>query len=311
MAEHISQAERIILRIFPGQTGTETPHEPPGTPLCRKCFAINQERAGKLQIPVQFTADWTFPANHAGRAQPYRVAVTTNIIFGRITLRTGEGNSPVKREACMFMCLLENMNIIIINKTSGINTMPQIFHLNLCILRHCTAALRQRKNKNEKDKVNYTKEFNINGIKFSVKLCEGKDLEKFMEENQSHLDFCVNKERAKRLKKKNKTNLEEPIKLGEEVFNDISKIISLSFTIAVSIPLFFKSEAIKAKANNPGSCCSLFNATFIGIGKIDPHQYTKAFFGLDENKEKLFDFLVHKCPEKILIDDRKKSKEKK
>ena len=27
VAEHISQAERLILRIFPGQTGTETPHE--------------------------------------------------------------------------------------------------------------------------------------------------------------------------------------------------------------------------------------------------------------------------------------------
>ena len=80
------------------------------------------------------------------------------------------------------------------------------------------------KNKNEKDKVNYTKEFNINGIKFSVKLCEGKELEKFMEENQSHLDLCVNKERDKKLKKKNKTILKSLVKLGEEEFNDIAKI---------------------------------------------------------------------------------------
>ena len=68
------------------------------------------------------------------------------------------------------------------------------------------------------------KEFDLDGIKFTVKLCEGKDLEKFMEENQSHLDLIVNKERNKKLKKKNKTVLETPVKLGEEEFNDIAKI---------------------------------------------------------------------------------------
>ena len=168
--------------------------------------------------------------------------------------------------------------------------------------------------------INFVKEFEIDENKFSVKLCEGKDLEKFMEENQSHLDFCVNKERAKRLKKKNKTNLEEPIKLGEEVFNDISKIkekirkmmsqvkdelIILDGKEAKFIKDLVKyhpEKDINEKVNE---------APFIAVGKNDPHQYTKAFFGLDENKEKLFDFLVHKCPEKILIDDRKKSKEKK
>ena len=72
--------------------------------------------------------------------------------------------------------------------------------------------------KEGENEINFLKEFELDEIKFSVKLCEGKDLEKFMEENQSHLDFCVNKERAKRLKKKNKTNLEEPIKLGDEEF---------------------------------------------------------------------------------------------
>ena len=49
---------------------------------------------------------------------------------------------------------------------------------------------------------------------------------------------------------------------------------------------------------------------FIGVGKLDPHQYTKGFFGLNEKKEKIIEFLVHKCPEKIIIEDRKKSKDK-
>ena len=173
------------------------------------------------------------------------------------------------------------------------------------------------KNKNEKDKVNYTKEFNINGIKFSVKLCEGKELEKFMEENQSHLDLCVNKERDKKLKKKNKTILKSLVKLGEEEFNDIAKIkekirkmisrVEDELIILDEKEIKFIKDLVKFHPDKEVNE-KVNNAPFIGIGKIDPHQYTKAFFGLNENKEKLFDFFVNKCPEKILIADIKKNK---
>ena len=173
------------------------------------------------------------------------------------------------------------------------------------------------KNKNEKDKVNYTKEFNINGIKFSVKLCEGKELEKFMEENQSHLDLCVNKERDKKLKKKNKTILKSLVKLGEEEFNDIAKIkekirkmisrVEDELIILDEKEIKFIKDLVKFHPDKEVNE-KVNNATFIGIGKIDPHQYTKAFFGLNDKKEKLFDFFVNKCPEKILIADIKKNK---
>ena len=174
--------------------------------------------------------------------------------------------------------------------------------------------------KEGENEINFLKEFELDGIKFSVKLCEGKDLEKFMEENQSHLDFCVNKERAKRLKKKNKTNLEEPIKLGDEEFNDISKIkekirkmmsrVKDELIILDEGETKFIKDLVKYHPEKDINE-KVNDAPFIAVGKIDPHQYTKAFFGLNDSKEKLFDFLVHKCPEKILIDDRKKSKEKK
>ena len=138
-----------------------------------------------------------------------------------------------------------------------------------------------------------------------------------MEENQSHLDLIVNKERNKKLKKKNKTILETPVKLGEEEFNDIAKIkekirkmmsqvkdelIILDVKEAKFIKDLVKyhpEKDINEKVNE---------APFIAVGKIDPHQYTKAFFALDDKKEKLFDFFVNKCPEKILIADFKKKK---
>ena len=171
----------------------------------------------------------------------------------------------------------------------------------------------------EKDEINFVKEFDLNKIKFKVKLCEGKDLEKFMEENQSHLDFCINKERTKRLKKKNNTTLETPIKLGDEIFSDISKIkekirkmmsrVKDEIIILDEGETKFMKDLVKFHPEKDVNE-KVNNSPFLAVGKIDPHQYTKAFFGLDDNKEKNFEFLVHKCPEKILIDDRKKSKEK-
>ena len=171
------------------------------------------------------------------------------------------------------------------------------------------------KNEEKKDEINFVKEFELDGVKFTVELCEGKDLEKFMEENQSHLDLIVNKERNKKIKKKNKTILETPIKLGEEEFNDIAKIKDKIRKMISQV----KDELIILDDNDTKFIKDLVkfhpekeinekvnNASFIAVGKIDPHQYTKAFFGLDDNKEKIFDFFVNKCPEKILIADIKK-----
>ena len=173
------------------------------------------------------------------------------------------------------------------------------------------------KNEEKKDEVNFVKEFDLDGIKFTVKLCEGKEFEKFMEENQSHLDLIVNKERNKKLKKKNKTILEEPIKLGEEEFNDISKIkekirkmmsqVKDDLIILDENEMKFIKDLVKFHPEKE-IIEKVNNAAYIGVGKIDPHQYTKAFFALDNDKEKLFDFFVNKCPEKILIADFKKNK---
>ena len=173
--------------------------------------------------------------------------------------------------------------------------------------------------KHSEDGINFVKEFEIDGIKFKVNLCEGKDLDKFMEENKSHLDLCVNKERNKRIQKKNKTTLEIPIKLGDDEYNDIAKIkekirkmmsqVQDELIILDEGQIKFIKDLVKFHPEKD-VYEKLKNLPFIGVGKIDPHQYTKGFFGLDENKEKVFEFLVHKCPDKILIQDRKKNKDK-
>ena len=167
--------------------------------------------------------------------------------------------------------------------------------------------------------INFVKEFEIDGVKFKVNLCEGKDLEKFMEENKSHLDLCINKERNKKIQKKNKTSLDNPVKLGDEEFSDIAKIkekirkmmsqVEDELIVLDDGQTKFMKDLVKFHPDKD-VYEKVKDVSFIGVGKINPHQYTKGFFGLNENKEKIFDFLVHKCPDKILIEDRKKNKEK-
>ncbi len=47
---------------------------------------------------------------------------------------------------------------------------------------------------------------------------------------------------------------------------------------------------------------------YIGVGKLRENEYKKGFFGLNEKKEKMYDFLIYKCPERIMTEDRKNSK---
>ena len=173
--------------------------------------------------------------------------------------------------------------------------------------------------KNSENGIDFVKEFDIDEIKFKVNLCEGDNLKKFMEENKSHLDLCVNKERNKKIQKKNKTSLETPVKLGDDEYNDIAKIkekirkmmsqVQDELIVLDEGQTKFMKDLVKFHPDK-----EVFEKVkvlpFIGVGKIDPHHYTKGFFGLDENKNKIFEFLVHKCPEKILFADRKKNKEK-
>ena len=166
-----------------------------------------------------------------------------------------------------------------------------------------------------KKDLNFIKEFDISGIKFKVNMCEGKDLEKFLEENNSHLELCLNQNKNKKKKKKSNTILNEAVQLGNEEYNDIAKIKEKIKKIMdeandqmivldeeqtqfiKDLVKYHPDKKIRKKTEE---------IPFIGVGKLNEHEYKKGFFGLDENKEKKYDFLIYKCPERIMTEDRKK-----
>ena len=174
-----------------------------------------------------------------------------------------------------------------------------------------------KKKKNEKSNLNFVKEFDIDGIKFNVKICEGEDLKKFMKENKSHLEFCL-KHTNNKNKKRKKTNtiLNESVYLGVEEFKDLAKIkekINKLMREANDKMIVLNEEQTKfikdlVKYHPDKKIREKKDSTFIGVGKLNEHEYKKGFFGLDENKEKLYNFLIYKCPEKIMAEDRKLKK---
>jgi hypothetical protein len=172
--------------------------------------------------------------------------------------------------------------------------------------------------KMDKEKINFEKEFDIEGVKFNVKLCEGEDLDKFMKENESQIDMCTRKSKNKKKKKKTNTMLKEAVTLGDEEFDDLSKIkekirnlinevkdemivLDESQTKFIKdLVKFHPDKKIRKKTEE---------IPFIGVGKLKENEYKKGFFGLNDKKEKEYDFLVYKCPERIMTEDRKKNKE--
>ena len=152
VAEHITQADRIVFCVLPGKPGADAPHKSPGTSLGGKGFVVNQERTGKFQIAVKFAAYRTLPANHAGRSQSHRVTVPADIIFRRVPVGAGKGKAPVKGQARVFMGFLENMDIVVIDEPPGIDTVHQVFSLDFHITCLCLAdSLGKERNHHERE----------------------------------------------------------------------------------------------------------------------------------------------------------------
>ena len=169
---------------------------------------------------------------------------------------------------------------------------------------------------NKKSNLNFVKGFDIDGIKFNVKICEGEELKKFMEENKSHLEQCLKKTKNKNKKrKKTNTMLNEAVNLGDEEYKDIAKIkekinkimkeTNDKMIILNEEQTKFIKDLVKYHPDKK-IIKKTEDIPFIGVGKLNENEYKKGFFGLDENKEKMYDFLIYKCPERIMSEDRKK-----
>ena len=177
-------------------------------------------------------------------------------------------------------------------------------------------------NLNDENKnIDFKKEFELNNIKYNINLCEGDDLKKFNDEHRSHLDNCINKEKNKK-KNKNKNNnkLRFPITLGNVIYNDINNIKARTRNLFSNVKddlivlnnddFNFVKDMINYHQDKNDIFEKLKDCEFIGVGKKDPHNYSKVFFGLDKDKNKKFDFVINKCIERIQnLDKKKKNKE--
>lgn len=147
----------------------------------------------------------------------------------------------------------------------------------------------------------FTENFEFEGINFTVKKCEGDELIDFWKEHGSHYEMCTS--RNKRMNKKdnkNSTNLKEPIKLGDEVYTDLSKIRSKARNILSSSKdeeklskddESFLKDLLKHHRNGEEK---LKDMSYITTGKPSEFNYSRCFFVVksDGSKE---DFSVGKC----------------
>ena len=177
----------------------------------------------------------------------------------------------------------------------------------------------EEKDSKEQLNINFVKKLDIEGNILNLSICEGKEQEKFMKENKSKIDDCLkktnNKKDKKKKKKKSSSILNESVILGDEEYNDIAiikeKIKKLMDEgrdkLAVldeeqtkfikDLVKFHPDKNVRKKTEE---------IPFIGVGKLNENEPKRGFFGLDENKEKQYNFLIYKCPERIMTEDRKK-----
>lgn len=92
-------------------------------------------------------------------------------------------------------------------------------NLNVVYLRFkdCNGHIGLYKKSNQE--ITFTPELEIEGVKFTIKKCEGDNLINFWKEHGSHFEFCVGKSKSMGDNRKNKfdkNRLRNPVTLGDE-----------------------------------------------------------------------------------------------
>ena len=143
-----------------------------------------------------------------------------------------------------------------------------------------------------------------------MKLCEGKDLQNYWDKNSNLLseenEDCKNNKKVKIKIKPRK--LKEPIYLGEQKFDDFNEIKNKITKITEDKNLNeeqikFIKDLIKYHPDK-NIIQKVSESDFIITEKNEENK--DIFFGLNKNKEKIVEFQVYKCTEKIIINDSKK-----
>ena len=163
------------------------------------------------------------------------------------------------------------------------------------------------KKKEATTKFDYARIFEIDDVIFNVKLCEGKELINYWNKN-SHLLSEENEDSKKIRKEKIKIKprkLKEAVYSGDEKFVDLNEIKNKIITITENKNLNeeeikFMKDLIKYHPDKD-IIEKVIKSDFIIAEKNDENK--DIYFGLDKNKEKIVDFQVYKCIEKIMIND--------
>ena len=166
------------------------------------------------------------------------------------------------------------------------------------------------KRKDSTSKFDFVKIFEIDDVIFEVKLCEGKELSNYWYKN-SHLlsEENIDNKKIKKVKNKIKPRkLKEAIYLGEEKFDDLNEIKNKIIKITENKNLNeeeinFIKDLIKYHPDKDLRE-KVIKSDFIIVEKNEENK--DIFYGLDKNKDKIVDFQVYKCTEKIILDDNKK-----
>lgn len=162
----------------------------------------------------------------------------------------------------------------------------------------------------------FNNKFTIEGVEFTAIRAEGDNLINFWRDHGSHFEMCIGRTQkmGKSGKGRKDTNfLKNSIKLGNEVYTDITKIKARARMILHSnkdgekvqspdheflydILKFHRNSAEKSK-----------NLDYFTTDKPSEFQYSRCFFIVrqDESKD---DFSVHKCIERLKNDNTKRRK---
>lgn len=171
---------------------------------------------------------------------------------------------------------------------------------------------------NSNPELKFSENFEIEGVKFTVKKCEGDDLIEFWKDHGGHFEMCIgrnkrqdNKKGRREKKKVDPNYLRNPVNLGDETYSDLTKVKSRARKILTStkdgdkVPASdqqFLIDVLKYHRNFDEKAKNISHFT---TGKPKEHDYSRCFFIVREDGSQE-DFSVGKCIDRIGYDNKKK-----
>lgn len=159
------------------------------------------------------------------------------------------------------------------------------------------------------DELKYTEKFELDGIEYTVKNCEGEDLIEFWKNHGTHYEFCTKKKLRNDAKKNNKkmqksqknsNYLDEAVKLGESEYKDVA---SIKNDVRKMINSYKDDEKLSDKDQKYILDLLKYHHNYedkvkdmdhIIVGKCEEYAYSRCFIVVKKNKDKV-DFSAKKC----------------